>query len=124
MIHLPNHARAIFATAFFTGMRRGEILSLTWDKVNMQKRLIMLEAGDTKDKESRSIPICNELHLILTNIPRAIHDNHVFLYKGTPIKDIRTAIRDAFDKEGIPYGRNKKDGFTFHDLRHNLEKEA
>ena len=84
MDRLPAHTRAILATGFYTGMRRGEILSLTWDKVDLKDRLIRLEASDTKDKEPRTIPICEELHEVLSGIPRAIHDNHVFLYRGNP----------------------------------------
>jgi integrase len=35
--HLPRHTKAILATGFYTGMRKGEILNLTWDKVEMEK---------------------------------------------------------------------------------------
>jgi integrase len=118
--HLPSHTKAILATAFYTGMRRGEILPLTWGKVDLRNRTIRLEATDTKDKEARTIPICDELYTILLKLPRSIHDNHVFLYKGEPIRDIRTALKNACDKAGIGYGRFVKDGFVFHDLRHTF----
>jgi integrase len=117
---LPRHTKAILVTGFYTGMRRGEILSLTWDKVDLDRRVIRLGATDTKDKEPRHIPICDELHQVLKNVPRALHDNHVFLFKGKPIKDIRTGLTDACEKAGIVYGRFEKDGFVFHDLRHTF----
>ena len=121
MDHLPQHTKAILATGFYTGMRRGEILGLTRDKVDLKNRVIQLEAKDTKDKESRSIHICDELAEMLGAIPRAIHDNHVFLYKGKPVKsDIRVSLKNACAKAGIPYGRKVKDGFTLHDLRHTF----
>jgi integrase len=116
----PRHLKGILTTAYSTGMREGEILNLTWDKVDLKKRLIQLEATDTKDKEPREIPICNKLYNVLNAIPRAIHDHHVFLFKGKPIRDLRTGLRKACDDAGIPYGRFIKGGFVFHDLRHTF----
>lgn len=116
----PQHIRHILTMAYHTGMRRGEILNLTWDKVDLKKRFIYLEATDTKDKEKRSIPISDELHVTLKNIPKALHDQHVFLYKGAPIMDLRTGLRKACAGAGVTYGRFKKSGFVFHDLRHTF----
>jgi integrase len=115
---LPAHTRTIVAMGFYTGMRRREILNLTWDKIDLKNRIIKLEASETKDKEKRKIPICDVLYNILKDIPKAIHDNHVFLYKGKPIKDIRTALTRACCVANIPYGRGTKGGFVFHDTRH------
>jgi integrase len=117
MSHLPRHARAILATAFYTGMRKGEILSLTWDKVDLKKRVILLDAQDTKDNEPRRIPIGDDLLKILESTPQAIHTKHVFLYRGQPIRDIRTTFKTALKAAGIEYGRKKRDGVVFHDLR-------
>jgi len=114
----PLHIQRIMMTAYYTGMRKGEILNLTWDKIDLKNQLICLESSDTKDKEARKIPICDDLNVVLLSIPRAIHDNHIFLFKGKPVKDIRTALRNACDKANIPYGRFQKDGFIFHDYRH------
>jgi integrase len=120
MNHLPGHLKPVIATGYHTGMRRGEILPLTWDKVDLKGRMIHLEAEDTKDNEPRSIPISEELFQILDQIPRPIHDNHVFLFKGKPFKDIRAGLIKACEKAGVSYGRNVKGGFTFHDLRHTF----
>ena len=117
---LPLHVKSIVAIAVHTGMRKAEILSLTWDKVDMKNRLIRLEASDTKDREARKIPISDELHGILKSIPKAIHDNHVILYKGKPIKDIRAALQRACREAGITYGRFAKGGFVLHDARHTF----
>jgi integrase len=116
----PQHLQHILMTAYHSGMRKSEILNLTWDKVDLKKRFIYLEAADTKDKEKRSIPISGELHATLKSIPRAIHDNHVFLYRGKPLTDLRTGIRKACKGAGIVYGRGEKDGFVMHDLRHTF----
>ena len=118
--HAPIHLKGILSMAYYTGMREGEILSLTWDKVDLKNRLIQLEAMDTKDKEPRDIPICDELYEALKNIPKAIHCPHVFLYQGKPIKSIHRAFNTACEEAGITRGRFVKDGFIFHDLRHTF----
>jgi integrase len=120
MRHLPLHTRQIFAAGFYTGMRKGEILNLTWDKVDITNRCISLQAEDTKDGEPRLIPISQDFRKLLLGIPRAIHDNHVFLYRGKPVRDIRVGVKNACNKAGIIYGRFKKNGFVFHDLRHTF----
>ena len=105
-------------------MRKGEILSLTWDKVDLTKRVIKLDAEDTKDHEARNIPISDELFAILVSLPNRLHrsskDNHLFQYAGKPVRDIRDGLKRACKDAEISYGRNVKDGFTFHDLRHTF----
>jgi len=78
-------------------MRKGEVVNLTWDKVDLKNRVISLDAADTKDREARRIPICDALHKILEKIPKSIHKEEIhknrdFLFKGKPVKDIRTTL--------------------------------
>jgi len=118
--HSVKHIHDILSMAYLTGMRRGEILNLTWDKVDMKDHFINLDAEDTKDKEKRSIPICDELHEILKDIPRNLHDPHVFMFRGKPVTDIRTGLRKACKKADVKYGRFVKGGFILHDCRHTF----
>lgn len=117
---LPSHARNVFIAGFFTGMRMGEILDLRWRQVDLKKRYIELEKDQTKDDEERFIPISDTFLEVLSNIPRSLHDDHVFLYRGKPLKSIRDSLRRTCKKIGIPYGRNEKNGITPHDLRHTF----
>jgi integrase len=55
---------------YYTGMRKSEIVNLTWDKVKLQNRMIHLEPEDTKDKERRNIPICDELYEMLVSLTK------------------------------------------------------
>lgn len=116
----PAHLKPILATAYYTGMRQGEILNLTWDRVDLKKRVIRLEAEDTKDNEPRAVPICNELSEIFEKLPRGIRNARVFIFKGNPIQYIHKGLRKACRDAGISYGRFVKDGFVFHDLRHTF----
>ncbi len=123
--HSEGHTKAIITTGYYTGMRRGEILNLTRDKVDLAGRMIRLEPEDTKDKEARKIPICDELYQMLLSLPNrrqgSNEDNHVFQYKGGPIKgDIRDSLKQACKKAKIKYGRFVKGGFILHDLRHTF----
>jgi integrase len=118
MLFLPDHIKLAFAMGLYTGMRRGEILNLTWDKVNLESRIIELRESDTKDGEARTIPIGEELYRML--IEHRKPEDYVIQFRGKPIKDIRTAIRNACEEAKIPYGRKVKNGITFHDLRHTF----
>ena len=115
-----NHLKPILATAYYTGMRKGEILNLTWDRVDLREGVIHLKAEDTKDNEPRDIPMCRELLQIFQRLPRAINNPHVFIYRGKPVRDIRAGLKKACEGAGIPYGRFVKNGFVFHDLRHTF----
>ncbi|MFV9690748.1 MAG: site-specific integrase [Desulfobacteria bacterium] len=121
MEHLPLHLKPVVDTAFYTGMRRGEIINLTWNKVSSKNRMIRLDAEDTKEEKAKAIPICDTLWVTLKAIPRVLHVEHVFLFKAKPVSDIRTGLRNACQKADIPYGQKVKDGFTFHDLRRTVK---
>ena len=102
-------------------MRKGEILSLVRGKVDMKERLIKLEAEDTKEGKTKTIPLSEVVFRMLTQIPRPIHIDHVFLYNGRPIgRNFSTALETACKDSEILWGRDIKDGFIFHDIRHTF----
>ena len=49
MSTLPSHIKPIFATGYYTGMRKGEILSLTWDKVDLIPGVKIVGAATLND---------------------------------------------------------------------------
>jgi len=119
---VPAHLKAIVATAFWTGMRRGEILKLTWDKVDLVNRMIRLKPSDTKEKKSKNVPTSKTLRTILMQIPGRGDNSSVFQYKGSAISNIRTGFIAGCKEAGIRYGR--EGGFVFHDLRHTIKTIA
>lgn len=114
------HAKQIFATAYYTGMRSGEIVNLRWHQVNLKRREISLSSDGTKDSEARIVPIPAPLFQVLVNIPRHQHTDYVFIYKSHPVQSIRASLQDACKKANIPYGQKRENGLTFHDLRHTF----
>ncbi len=117
--HCALHLQAIVQLAYWTGMRRGEVLGLRWDQVDLKNKVINLEAEDTKTQEKREVPLNEMLVDLLKRVPKTLGSAYVFTYKGQRIKDVKTAFWYACRKAGI------KD-FRFHDLRHcavtNLRK--
>ena len=66
---LPDNLRPIYATAFYAGLRRGELRGLRWDDVNLAKGVIHVRrswddyAGEITPKSAkgtRTVPACLE----------------------------------------------------------------
>lgn len=105
--------RTIVAIALHTGMRKGEILGLTWDQVDLRNRTIYLK--DTKNREPRLIPLVHGAHRALQEWGkvRRIDSRLVFPSKRNP--KVPLSIHHLFQnllKEA------EIEGFRFHDLRH------
>jgi integrase len=115
---MPAHLQPIFAMGYWTGMREGEILRLSWDRLDLARGWVYLDQMDTKDEARRRIPLHPELIKILKRIPRAVHTNFVFLFQGDKLKKISAGVKSGCRKAGVPYGRFTPGGFVFHDLRH------
>jgi integrase len=115
------HIKPLVAMGYYTGMREAEITGLTWDRLHLSERYILLRAMDTKTDIPRKVPICDDLYEILNKIPVPItREGYVFLYHGRRSKNFRKSLREACNKAGIPYGRFITGGFVFHDLRHTF----
>ena len=106
-----SHIRPVILAAYYTGMRRAEILNLTWDEVDLNNGFIRLAADRTKTKNARSIPLHPKVKDMLKSLPKGLHTNRVFLLNGKPFDDIKRSYPTACRKAGI-------EDFTFHDLRH------
>src|SRR5208283_1726113 len=108
-----SHLKPIVSMALNTGMRKGEILGLKWDNVDLKHGFILLDK--TKNGERREIPIDKTLRATFTAIARRLDLPYVFFNPDTdlPYGDIKNAFNRAVRKAGI------KD-FHFHDLRHTF----
>jgi integrase len=82
------HLQVINLMAYQTGMRRGEMLNLTWDRVDLKTGLIRLKAEDTKTDAARLVPLTADLTAQLRDLykVRYIHEPHVFLVKGKSLQ--------------------------------------
>jgi len=110
-----SHLRPIVITALNTGMRRGEILRLTWDQVDLKHGFILLDMTMTKNGERREIPINDTLRGTLQGIVRRIDVPYVFYESktGKPFSEVKRSFNTALRKAKIH-------DFHFHDLRHTF----
>jgi integrase len=133
-----NRLIALYALELTLGLRRGEVLGLAWEDVDLEKRTLtvrrslqrvsgQLQFGEPKTAKShRTLALPRELIPLLQN-HRLQQDNArraaggawpnsglVFTStKGTPLepRNINRAFARAIEKAGLPQIR-------FHDLRH------
>jgi integrase len=89
-----------------TAMRRGELVSLKWKDVNLRSRMVYLH--DTKNGESRVVPLSSRATSVLSSIEnKSPHDQVFAIHKDVVTWDFGQACKAC----GII-------GLTFHDLRH------
>jgi integrase len=91
--------------ALETAMRRGELLSLRWENVDLAKQVAFLP--DTKNGDSRSVPLSTAAVRLLQGLPRSI-DGRVFATSAD-------AVKKAFSRAVVRAGLVD---FHFHDTRH------
>lgn len=110
--------KPMVVVARYTGMRRGNLLSLKWEQVDLSRKLITLP----KSKTTRySIPMCEHVHQVLFDLAQGSHlesDNVFREPNGKAYNPTRIwrAFRTACDTVGIV-------DFRWHDLRHDFASQ-
>ena len=136
--NLPEHLRPLLSLAVYTGMRKGEIVSLRWSQVDLERGTLSLSALDTKTHAPRIVPIsveplmmlrnlkakrdtlCPSFKLVFHRLPRPQEKKHFPAL--LPLGDFRKAWEQACCASSLgemtgPAGAKVYRGLLFHDLR-------
>lgn len=122
---------AIFLFAAFTGLRRGELLALRWRNIDLDARLLVVDAAisageisTTKSRRIRTLPLteaaCRQLEIIASRRRWCGRDDFVFCGTTGNFMDgtmLSKRFRRAQEKANVRVRR-------FHDLRHTFGTTA
>jgi len=96
----------IVQLALETAMRQGELIRLRWEHIDLNRRTAHLP--DTKNGESRTVPLSTTAVRVLRALPRSLHGP---IFPGLTTEAIKRAYIRAVRRAGI-------ENLRFHDLRH------
>jgi len=107
--------RPLVLLALNTGLRRGELLSLEWSRVNLNQRTISIINAKSSSGD-RIIPLNTTVHTVLSDLARKACSPLVFPSNRKPgekLLDVKKGFSQVVKLAGIPHIR-------FHDLRHSF----
>ncbi|MGY0619885.1 tyrosine-type recombinase/integrase [Lysobacter sp. A378] len=104
-----DHLTPVVLLAMNTGLRRGELLSLQWSDLNLDARVITIQAGNAKNGRQRHLPLNDEALSVVTRWHRQTSgQGRVF-----EPRDVKKGWNALLLGAGIST-------FRFHDLRHHF----
>lgn len=109
--------RPLLAMALFTGMRRGELLKLKWEDVDLDEGIIHVRDSKTR-AGVREIVLIPSLERLLKRHKLAQHQEAVYVFEthdGKPMRGdvvLKGAMKATLTRSGI------KKSLRLHDLRH------
>jgi integrase len=114
---LSPHVAAFFRLLLLTGMRKDELRLLTWDRVDLDRRQLVLGELDSKTG-SRCVPLSAPAVEVLTNLPPIGGNPYVFPghLPGRPIVNVNKPWARVIARAGIEA--------RIHDLRHSAASIA
>jgi integrase len=110
-----RHLKAIILTALYTGMRKGELLTLTWRDIDFVNNEITIRAFNTKTASKRSVGMVSVVRDELERLRDKSFENLDDMVFG--VDDVKRSFGTACRIAGI-------EDFNFHDLRHTFISRA
>ena len=110
--NLPDYIKPIVEFLYLSGWRKGEVQKLEWKDVDVGGRTVRLRIANSKNKESRVLPLTGRLWDLIRDraSARQLNCPYVFHHNGLKIGDFRKVWKRACKESGL-------DGIIVHDLR-------
>lgn len=108
---LPDHISYMVAFSLATGLRKGNVIRLSWSQVDLDRRMAWIHPDQSKSRKAIAVPLNDDAMRVLV-LQRGRHPLRVFAYQGEPVEAATTAAwYKALKRCGIA-------DFRWHDLRH------
>ncbi|HUR34785.1 MAG TPA: tyrosine-type recombinase/integrase [Vicinamibacterales bacterium] len=111
-----DHMQPIVLLALNTGLRRGELLGLTWGDVDRVGAQLVVRGTEAKSGRTRYLPLNSEALAVLAAWRPADAKADAFVFAGIEGEQMQS-LKTAWGKISKAA---KLEGFTFHDLRHTF----
>lgn len=105
--NLPEKYRMPVRFALLTGLRRSNVFGLTWEKVDLERGVAVVEADEAKAGHRIVVPLNSQARELLASLPEP-RTGRVW---GDMTRVWANTWEAACKRAGVP-------GFRFHDLRH------
>jgi integrase len=134
---LPDSVKLAFVIAYHVGDRKGELLNIDLEQVQLEDGFIVLDPNDVKNATGRNLPIYGDMEKWLKwqlGIRAKLKPDHTKLFfwhpgdvvighggnrkePGSPIHDFRASWNSAVERMVTKTGQKQYAGLLFHDLR-------
>lgn len=115
--HPNQRAAAIVRLLILTGARRGEVLGMTWDQLDLERGVWTKPAHTTKQKRTEHVPLSEAAWMLLREVRSQSPEDARYVFPGDapgqPITTIKRFWRQVCARADL-------DDVRIHDLRHTF----
>jgi integrase len=113
-----DHMTPMVLLSLNTGMRQGELFSLQWSAVDMDRKTLTVLASHSKGNKTRTIPLNTEAHAVLTTIKPEAAKGLVFKspVSGEKFNNVKKAWAEVTKAAKVP-------DLRWHDMRHDFASQ-
>ncbi|RUO52367.1 tyrosine-type recombinase/integrase [Pseudidiomarina homiensis] len=113
-----DHLEPIVLLAMNTGLRKSELLSLTWADVDIKRKHLTILPSNAKSGKTRHVPLnSHALNVFKGWAKHHAHQHYVFeRAPGDKLQDVKKSWNKVLEEAQI-------ENFRFHDLRHHFASQ-